>query len=67
MGGKGALAFGCWVALMGALLGWLAILTGGLLAPIVCHALYDVMSIAYTRFASGYSVADEAKSGGNGF
>ena len=67
MNGKGALAFGCWVTLMGALLGWLAIWTGGLLAPIICHALYDVMSISYTRFASGHSVTDEAKLCGNSF
>ena len=42
-GGRGTFAFGCWVALMGAALGWLAAATGGLLAPIVAHALYDAV------------------------
>ncbi len=48
-GGRGTLAFGCWVALMGAALGWLAVATGGLLAPIVAHALYDAAALAYIR------------------
>jgi len=49
MGGRGTLAFGGWVALMGAALGWLAAATGGLLAPIVAHALYDAAALAYIR------------------
>ena len=48
-GGRGTLAFGCWVTLMGAALGWLAVATGGLLAPIVAHALYDAAALAYIR------------------
>lgn len=48
-GGRGTFAFGCWVALMGAALGWLAAATGGLLAPIVAHALYDAVALAYIR------------------
>ncbi len=48
-GGRGTLAFGCWVALMGAALGWLAAATGGLLAPIVAHALYDAAALVYIR------------------
>ena len=49
-GGRGTLAFGCWVALMGAGLGWLAAATGGLLAPIVAHALYDAAALVYIRW-----------------
>ena len=48
-GGRGTLAFGCWVALMGAALGWLAAATGGLVAPIVAHALYDAAALVYIR------------------
>lgn len=48
-GGRGTLAFGCWVASMGAALGWLAAATGGLLAPILAHALYDAAALAYIR------------------
>ena len=49
-GGRGTLAFGCWVAVMGAALGWLAVATGGLLAPIVAHALYDAAALVYIRW-----------------
>ena len=49
-GGRGTLAFGCWVALMGAVLGWLAITTGGLLAPILAHALYAAAALLYLRW-----------------
>ena len=48
-GGRGTLAFGCWVTLMGAVLGLLAAATGGLLAPIVAHALYDAAALVYIR------------------
>ena len=50
MGGRGTLAFGCWVAIMGAALGWLGAATGGLLAPIVAHALYDAAALVYIRW-----------------
>ena len=50
LGGGGTLAFGVWVAIMGAALGGLAIWSGGLLAPIVAHALYDAAAIAYIRW-----------------
>lgn len=49
-GGRGTLAFGCWVAVMGAALGWLAAATGGLLAPIVAHALYDAAAFIHIRW-----------------
>ncbi len=43
--------FGLWAGLIGALLGWLAEATGGLLAPIVAHAVYDALALAYVRWA----------------
>ena len=49
-GGSGTLAFGCWVAVMGGVLGGLAIWTNGLLAPIVAHAAYDAAALAYIRW-----------------
>jgi hypothetical protein len=50
MGGRGTLAFGCWAMVMGAALGGLAIWTGGLLAPIVAHAVYDAAAMSYIRW-----------------
>jgi len=50
MGGNGTLAFGCWVMLMGGALGGLATWTGGLLAPIVAHAVYDAAAMSYIRW-----------------
>lgn len=50
MGGRGTLAFGLWVAAMGAALGALAIATDGLAASIVAHAVYDAAAIAYLRW-----------------
>lgn len=52
MGGRGTFAFGCWAMAMGAALGWLAVWTGGLLAPVVAHAVYDAAAIAYLRWGS---------------
>ena len=49
-GGPGTLAFGCWVAVMGAVLGALAVWTGGLVAPIVAHAVYDAAAMSYIRW-----------------
>ena len=51
IGGSGTVAFGCWAALSGLALGWLAIWTGGLLAPTVAHAVYDTLALAYIRWA----------------
>jgi len=50
VGGRATLVFGGWVTLMGAMLGGLAIWTGGLLAPIVAHAAYDAGALAYIRW-----------------
>ena len=49
-GARSTLAFGCWVAVMGMALGGLAIVTHGLLAPIVAHAAYDAVAIVYLRW-----------------
>ena len=51
IGGGGTVVFGCWAALFGLALGWLAIGTGGLLAPVVAHAVYDTVALAYIRWA----------------
>jgi membrane protease YdiL (CAAX protease family) len=40
---------GVWATLAGGVLAALAILTGGLLAPIVAHALYDLVAILWLR------------------
>lgn len=49
-GGRGTYAFGAWVALMGAGLGWLSTWSGGLVAPIVAHAVYDALAMSYIRW-----------------
>ena len=51
VGGSDTVAFGCWGALFGLALGWLAIGTGGLLAPVVAHAVYDMAALTYIRWA----------------
>ena len=51
MGGRDTLVFGGWVMVMGAGLGWLAVATGGLLALIIAHSVYDAAAIAYCRWA----------------
>ena len=48
-GGRGTLVFGCWVAVMGVVLGLLAVWTGGLVAPVVAHAVYDAAALSYIR------------------
>ena len=40
---------GVWAALAGAVLAWLAIATGGLVAPIVAHAGYDLAALIWIR------------------
>ena len=52
IGGRDSVVFGGWVMVMGAALGGLAIVTGGLLAPIVAHVVYDAAAIAYCRWGS---------------
>ena len=55
IGGRDTVVFGVWVMAMGAGLGWLAVLTGGLLAPMVAHAAYDAAAIAYCRWGPACS------------
>jgi uncharacterized protein len=50
VGGRGFVGYGVWAACIGALFGWLMVVTGGLLAPIVAHAVYDALALAYVRY-----------------
>ena len=50
VGGRGFIGYGLWAACIGALFGWLMVTTGGLLAPIVAHAVYDALALAYVRY-----------------
>jgi membrane protease YdiL (CAAX protease family) len=50
LGRQRNLVFGAWAAALGLLLGLMAIWTRGLLAPIVTHAVYDALAIAYIRW-----------------
>ena len=50
VGGRETVVFGGWVAMMGLGLGALERVSGGVLAPIVAHAVYDVAAISYIRF-----------------
>jgi uncharacterized protein len=49
MGGRSMFAFAVWATAMGAALGGVAIVSGGLIAPIVAHGLYDMLALAYVR------------------
>ncbi len=53
MAGTSTVVYGCWVMLMGGVLGGLAIWTGGLVAPIVAHAVYDAAAMSYIRWDVG--------------
>ena len=59
MGGSGTFAFSCWVTVMGGVLGWLALWTEGLLAPIIAHTVYDAATLAYMRWGDECPVAEE--------
>jgi membrane protease YdiL (CAAX protease family) len=50
VGGRSFIGYGAWAACIGALFGWLMVVTGGLLAPIVAHAVYDAIALAYVRY-----------------
>jgi len=50
VGGRSFIGYGVWAACIGALFGWLMVETGGLLAPIVAHAVYDALALAYIRY-----------------
>lgn len=50
--GARMLAFGVWATGMGAVLGALALATGGLLAPMTAHACYDMLAFHYLGAAA---------------
>lgn len=50
--GARMLAFGLWATGMGAVLGALALGTGGLLAPVTAHACYDMLAFHYLGSAA---------------
>lgn len=50
VGGRSFIGYGAWAACIGALFGWLMVATGGLVAPIVAHAVYDALALAYVRY-----------------
>lgn len=49
IGARSMIAFGVWASGMGFVLGGLALLTGGLTAPVVAHGVYDMLALAYLR------------------
>jgi uncharacterized protein len=49
VGSARMLAFGVWAAMMGVIMGALAVVTGGLTAPMVAHGLYDILALQYIR------------------
>jgi hypothetical protein len=49
VGGRRMLPFGVWAAAMGAVMGTLATITDGLIAPIVAHGVYDILALEYIR------------------
>lgn len=49
VGGLKMLPFGVWATAMGLAMGGLAMTTGGLIAPIVAHGVYDMLALEYIR------------------
>jgi membrane protease YdiL (CAAX protease family) len=49
VGGSRMLPFGVWAAAMGLIMGGLAAMTGGLIAPMVAHGVYDMLALEYIR------------------
>ena len=52
-GGGGTAVFGLWAGALGLVLGVVAIGTGGLVAPVVAHVLYDAAALVYIRWGGG--------------
>lgn len=50
VGNRLTVPLGIWAACTGLLLGWLAMITGGLLAPLVAHITYDAIALGYLRW-----------------
>tara|TARA_Y100000588_G_scaffold393114_1_gene507640 strand:- start:1968 stop:2519 length:552 start_codon:yes stop_codon:yes gene_type:complete len=55
-GGRGTWIYGMWVAIMGAVLGAVTIVSGGLLAAILAHTTYDAAALFYIRSDDGEHV-----------
>ena len=49
IGGARMLPFGVWATIMGLVMGGLAMATGGLVAPMVAHGVYDMLALEYIR------------------
>ena len=49
VGNRSMIAFGVWATGMGLLLGGVALTTGGLIAPMVAHGVYDILALEYIR------------------
>ena len=49
VGNMRMLPFGVWATGMGLVMGTLAIITGGLTAPMVAHGVYDMLALEYIR------------------
>ena len=49
VGGARMLPFGVWATGMGFIMGSLTLVTGGLIAPMVAHGVYDMLALAYIR------------------
>lgn len=50
VGGRQMIPFGVWAAGTGLVLGWLALWTGGLVAPITAHVVYDGLALSLIRW-----------------
>lgn len=50
VGGRRTWVLGVWAGAVGLWLGFLAIATGGLLAPMVAHSVYDALALSYIRW-----------------
>jgi membrane protease YdiL (CAAX protease family) len=51
-GGRTFIGYGLWAACIGAVMGWLMIVSRGLIAPVIAHAVYDAAALAYVRFGA---------------
>jgi membrane protease YdiL (CAAX protease family) len=49
IGGLRMLPFGVWATGMGVVMGSLALATGGLVAPMIAHGVYDMLALEYIR------------------
>ena len=52
IGSRALVGYGVWAACIGAVMGWLVLATGGLVAPVIAHGVYDALALAYVRFGA---------------